>query len=163
MSPDGGVTWDDMATLTDPQYPLVAHGDYHALAFDPENPKIIYVGNDGGLDRSTDMSKAEWHWTDVSHGMVITDVLVPDVEPRLSDAARRRDAGQRHGLTFGNRTWYQPGGCDGYDVGSDAENPETLYANCNHNLATRSPIRFNGTHRVPVHILWSTIPSRSLR
>src|SRR5439155_633772 len=37
-------------------------------------------------------------------------------------------------VTFGNRTWYQPGGCDGRDVAVDAANASTLYANCNGGL-----------------------------
>ncbi|MBI4850590.1 MAG: hypothetical protein HY819_02070 [Acidobacteria bacterium] len=30
------------------------HPDQHALAFSPTDPKVIYVGNDGGLSKSTD-------------------------------------------------------------------------------------------------------------
>lgn len=31
-----------------------SHPDQHALAFDPKNPEVIYVGNDGGLWKSAD-------------------------------------------------------------------------------------------------------------
>jgi len=37
-------------------------------------------------------------------------------------------------ITFGNRTWYQPGGCDGSDVAVDATDTDTLFANCNGGL-----------------------------
>ena len=43
----GGMQWEKIAGGKDPAYPLKAHGDFHALAFDPVNPKIVYVGNDG--------------------------------------------------------------------------------------------------------------------
>jgi hypothetical protein len=133
MSTNGGTTWDMANDLTDAAYPLRAHADFHTLAFDPLNPKIIYVGNDGGIDRSTDLSKPTWHWTDVSHGMVISMFYFMTSNrayPSLL-AGGMQDNGT--GISFGNRTWYNPGGCDGFDVGSDAKNPDTLYANCNNN------------------------------
>lgn len=131
MTSDGGQTWENVSWGKDPAYPLEAHADFHTLAFDPVDPKIIYVGNDGGIDRSTDTSQALWHWNDVSHGMVISMFYFMTSNrsyPALL-AGGMQDNGT--GITFGNRTWFNPGGCDGFDVGSDAGNPETLYANCN--------------------------------
>lgn len=160
MSDDGGATWANVSLGTDPSYPLEAHADFHTLAFDPVNPKIIYVGNDGGIDRSSDMSQPLWHWTDVSHGMVITMYynLTSNREYPTLIAGGTQDNGT--GITLGNRTWYQPWGCDGYDVGSDAANPVTLYANCNQNLVELanpvpgtpgypSPIPWNGVAPIP--------------
>src|ERR1700737_5492783 len=37
-------------------------------------------------------------------------------------------------ISFGNRTWYQPGGCDGNNVAVDAANSDTLYGTCNGSL-----------------------------
>ncbi|HEX6084834.1 MAG TPA: hypothetical protein VF266_09940, partial [Thermoanaerobaculia bacterium] len=133
MSTDGGFQWEAVHQGKDPDYPLDAHADFHTLAFDPVNPKIIYVGNDGGIDRSTDVTQAKWHWNDVSHGMVISMFYFMTSNrayPTLL-AGGMQDNGT--GISFGNRTWYNPGGCDGFDVGSDAKNPDTLYANCNNN------------------------------
>lgn len=135
MSTTGGQTWDNVSLGAKGQtaYPLPAHADFHTLVFDPTNPKIIYVGNDGGIDRSTDVTQPGWHWNDVSHGMVISMFYFMTSNrsyPSLL-AGGMQDNGT--GITFGNRTWYNPGGCDGFDVGSDAKNPDTLYANCNNN------------------------------
>src|SRR5262249_34543667 len=37
-------------------------------------------------------------------------------------------------ITFGNRTWYNPYGCDGADVAIDARDSLTVYLNCNGGL-----------------------------
>jgi len=128
MSTNGGACWDNVSKGTDPAYPLPAHADVHTLAFDPSNPKIVYVGTDGGIDRSTDTSQALWHWNDVSHGMIITmfwTLTSNRAYPTLL-AGGMQDNGTS--VTFGNRTWYQPGGGDGYDVGTDAGNPDSIYS-----------------------------------
>ncbi|HYI12774.1 MAG TPA: hypothetical protein VEK57_27235 [Thermoanaerobaculia bacterium] len=134
LSTNGGTTFEPVNFGKDPEVQLEAHADNHALVFDPVDPNIVYVGNDGGIDRSTDISKPTWHWVDVSHGMIITMYYYLTgnrAHPSLL-AGGTQDNGTM--ITMGNRTWYQPWGCDGYDVGSDAKNPSTLYANCNQNL-----------------------------
>jgi hypothetical protein len=131
---NGGVDWEKISAGADPSYPYWTHGDHHAFAFDPVNPKIVYAGNDGGIDKSTDISKPVWHWRDASHGMVMTEFYYTTSShehPTLL-AGGSQDNGTE--ITFGNRTWYNPGGCDGFQVGSDAKNPDTLYANCNHSM-----------------------------
>ncbi|MEZ4863370.1 MAG: hypothetical protein R3C14_18780 [Caldilineaceae bacterium] len=49
---DGGQNWRDLTPNTKPEYSL--HPDMHAIAFSPSNPQVIWVGNDGGIFRSTD-------------------------------------------------------------------------------------------------------------
>ena len=51
-STDGGITWWDMTPNNDPAHTL--HPDMHAIAFDPSEHNTIWVGNDGGVFRSTD-------------------------------------------------------------------------------------------------------------
>lgn len=128
MSTNLGGKWERIHLGKDPDNQLPAHADVHTLAFDPANPKIVYIGNDGGIDRSTDMSQATWHWVDVSHGMVITMFysLTSNRNYPTLLAGGTQDNGTA--ITFGNRTWYQPGGGDAYDVGSDAGNPDSLYS-----------------------------------
>lgn len=48
VSEDGGATWS--GSINDPQ----VHVDHHAFEFDPQNPRRIFNGNDGGLDISYD-------------------------------------------------------------------------------------------------------------
>lgn len=125
-----GKQWENISFGRDPKYYNEAHPDFHTLAFDPDDPKIIYVGNDGGIDRA-DLNDPQWHWTDASHGMVISmfNYMVSNRKYPTLLAGGLQDNGTT--ITFGNRTWYQPGGGDGFDVGSDAGNPNTLYASYN--------------------------------
>ncbi len=133
-SPDGGVSWPNVGGGTDPSYVYGVHADHHAVAFDPVNPKIVYVGNDGGVDRSTDTTLATWSWRDRSHGMILTEFY--DMTMQWAPATILAGGSQDNGteITFGNHTWHNPGGCDGNDVAVDAENSSTLYANCNGGL-----------------------------
>jgi hypothetical protein len=135
MSTDGGHFWENVSKGRDPGYKFEAHSDFHTLAFDPLDPNIIYVGNDAGIDRSTDMSQAVWHWQDVAHGMTISQFYTLTsnrLYPTLL-AGGMQDNGTD--VTYGNRVWYPPGGCDGSDVGADAENPNTIYMTCNGGLS----------------------------
>ncbi|HEU4886472.1 MAG TPA: hypothetical protein VFV49_01200, partial [Thermoanaerobaculia bacterium] len=131
---DGGETFEQVDLGKDPDYQAQVHGDMHTAAFDPDNPNILYVGNDGGIDKSTDMSNPKWHWIDSSHGMVATmfyNLTSNRVFPTTL-AGGSQDNGIE--ITFGNRVWYKPVWCDGFDVGTDAKNPITLYASCNGGL-----------------------------
>lgn len=58
------------------------------------------------------------------------------VTSQLANAGLISGGAQDNGtqITFGNQTWYRPGGCDGADVGVDATNSSTLYAHCNGGL-----------------------------
>lgn len=158
---NGGSDWDLISAGHDVDYPYATHGDHHAIAFDPLNPKVLYVGNDGGVDKSTDSGQNTWHWHDASHGMIMTEFyyLNSEYEHPTLLAGGSQDNGTN--ITFGNRTWYNPGGCDGFQVGADAKNPDTLYANCNHSeyeIANVVPGTTGGG--VPT-IVWNTpVPVR---
>jgi hypothetical protein len=130
----GGAQFDQIRWGTDPDYLAEVHGDTHTAAFDPDDPNIVYVGNDGGIDKSTDMSDPEWHWIDSSHGMVAT--MFYNLTSNRVFPTTLAGGSQDNGIdiTFGNRTWYRPVWCDGLDVGTDAKNPITLYASCNGGL-----------------------------
>lgn len=132
---DGGSTWSRVNGGTDPNYPLWLHADQHSLAFDPNDSRIVYSGNDGGIYRSTDTSVATWHWTPRAHGMANTEFY--RLTSQLANAGLIAGGSQDNGteITFGNRTWYTPGGCDGTDAAVDAANSSTVYSQCNGNPA----------------------------
>ncbi len=155
-STTGGMGWEKISAGQDPNYPYWTHADHHAIAFDPANPKIVYVGNDGGIDKSTDLSKAVWHWRDASHGMVMTEFYYMTSNHQYPTllAGGSQDNGTE--ITFGNRTWYNPGGCDGYQVGSDAINPDTLYANCNGNVYELSNPVPGTNPGLPTTVVWDS-------
>lgn len=63
-STDGGKTWNLVVTYYQP------HEDQQSIFFDPDNPGVVYLANDGGVFRSPDhgqtwMSGASWSWNDV--------------------------------------------------------------------------------------------------
>lgn len=134
LTTNGGEKFDNIFQGMDPEYAVEVHGDTHTAAFDPFDPNIVYVGNDGGIDKSTDMSNPKWHWIDSSHGMVASMFwnLTSNRAYPTTIAAGAQDNGIN--ITFGNRTWYRPVWCDGFEVGTDADNPVTLYASCNGGL-----------------------------
>lgn len=126
----GNANWSDVSGGADPAWQYWLHVDHHAIAFDPVNPKIVYVGHDGGLDRSTDTSLPVWHWTDVSHGLNIWQLYRVSGHhdmPTLA-AGGAQDTGTA--FTFGNRSWYHQWDCDGRAVEHDSGNAETLYVGC---------------------------------
>ncbi|MGB0176727.1 MAG: T9SS type A sorting domain-containing protein, partial [Owenweeksia sp.] len=67
----GGVTlwewsaangWLQIASLSDaPGNNFYVHADNHEIVFDPKNPSKIFVGNDGGIFKSTD-NGFTWSW-----------------------------------------------------------------------------------------------------
>lgn len=130
-----GATFNNMQAGTEAGWTYSPHADKHAIAFDPSNPKLVWVGNDGGLDRTSDTSMSTWRWTDMAHGMVITEFYRGTSQQAM--ASLRAGGSQDNGteITFGNRTWYQPGGCDGATVAIDGVNPDTLFGNCNGGLS----------------------------
>src|SRR5207248_1290244 len=114
-STDGGANWSSVSGGADASFPIFVHADHHAVAFDPTDSKIVLVGNDGGIWRSTDTTAATWHWNDISHGMVVTEFY--RLTSQQATATILTGGSQDNGteITFGNRTWYQFGGCDGAD------------------------------------------------
>jgi hypothetical protein len=130
-----GANFSSIDNGTDPAWSYGPHSDQHAIAFDPTNPKIIWLGNDGGLDRTTDTSASTWRWLDVSHGMVVTQFYRLTSQQGMTSL--RAGGSQDNGTeaTFGNRTWYQFGGCDGATVAVDGVDPDTIFGNCNGGLA----------------------------
>lgn len=128
---NGGTSWDNVGSGAETAYPLGVHADHHAVAFDPNNSKIVYVGNDGGIFRTSDTSLATWRWNNVAHNMVLTEFYRATSQQALAAVAAGGTQDNGTVVTFGNRTWYQPGGCDGNDVALDAANASTLYGNCN--------------------------------
>jgi photosystem II stability/assembly factor-like uncharacterized protein len=71
-SVDGGRSWK-LSSFWINGWPgtAYAHADHHAFAFHPQNPDIVFSGNDGGLFKSNDAGES---WTDLSSGLAIHQV-----------------------------------------------------------------------------------------
>lgn len=120
--------WTNITAEPDSKFTIrsLMHEDHHAIVFDPTNPDIVWIGNDGGIFRSTGQS-GSWHWETAAHGMVITEDYQVGTQQSFATlvAAGTQDNGTM--VTFGNRTWYEARGSDGSYVAVDAKNASTIY------------------------------------
>jgi photosystem II stability/assembly factor-like uncharacterized protein len=124
VSDDGGRTFREVTTL---------HPDHHAMWIDPNNPRHVVTGNDGGVGISYDRGE-HWDWLDnMDLGQfyhVGYDMDSPyGVYGGLQDndafggpSATRR----RHGI--GNDEWYNIASGDGFEAFADPRNSRIVYA-----------------------------------
>jgi uncharacterized cupin superfamily protein len=124
---NGGTSWNNVGGGADATYTLGVHGDHHAIAYDPSNHNVVWVGNDGGVFRTSDTSATIWRWNDISHGMIVTEFY--KITTQNATATTIAGGSQDNGieLSYGNRAWYQPAGCDASWVAFDSVNSNTLY------------------------------------
>lgn len=52
QSNNGGNAWGRISNAYTPSSLPFVHPDHHAIAFNPVNPRIMYFGHDGGIDRT---------------------------------------------------------------------------------------------------------------
>ena len=62
--------WQQLSSNSaDDQSPLYVHADNHEMQFDPNRPNILWVGNDGGIFRSTNSGRT---WKSLNKGYTTT-------------------------------------------------------------------------------------------
>ncbi len=100
------------------------HPDQHYLHFDPHDPRVLYVGNDGGLYRSPDGGT---RWESLNHGLGITEFEFLAQHP--SNLQWVIGGTQDNGtLNRGNgTTWNQVAFGDGGDCGVISSRPSVCY------------------------------------
>ncbi|HZS28168.1 MAG TPA: Ig-like domain repeat protein [Candidatus Angelobacter sp.] len=87
------------------------HADFHALAFAPSNPSVVYAGNDGGIFRSADAGST---WTSInSAGFNATQFVSLSLHP--SDPNFTIGGTQDNGTEFMDQagTWTRADAGDG--------------------------------------------------
>jgi photosystem II stability/assembly factor-like uncharacterized protein len=92
------------------------HPDQHHIAFDPSNPAVVYVCNDGGLFRSPNEGT---NWTSLNKGLDITEF---EFLIHLEGDDNWIIGGTQDNGTLANataRTWNQIALGDGGDCGAD--------------------------------------------
>ncbi|MFV1988149.1 MAG: glycosyl hydrolase, partial [Gemmatimonadota bacterium] len=136
MSDDGGETWGRLPTGG-------VHVDFHAMAFDPEDPEHILVGNDGGLYETFDAGES---WNFFSN-LPITQfyrVATSNDEPFYYVYGGTQDNNtlggpsqtvNRAGIL--NSEWYVTLGGDGFDPVVDYDNPDIIYSQLQHGVLSR--------------------------
>lgn len=102
------------------------HVDHHAFAFDPQDPSVIYVANDGGIYRSADAGAT---WSSLNTNLAITQ-FYPGISLHPTDASVALGGTQDNGtlLYSGTTVWQQLFGGDGGYTAFDPTTPSTRYA-----------------------------------
>ena len=124
---DGGATWSEISSGANSVY---LHSDTHALQFTPDGSRL-YVGNDGGIWTTTDISNASVNWTNLNSTLAITE-FYPGMSLHPTDVNTIIGGTQDNGtqLYGGNVAWIQVACGDGGWTAIDFANPNNVYASC---------------------------------
>jgi photosystem II stability/assembly factor-like uncharacterized protein len=123
-SDDGGDSWVDMTPAIEGS---LMHPDVHGMAFDPNDPNVLWVGNDGGIYRTDDASADPVEWQPLSDGL--NTLLFIDVALHPTDPDYLIGGLQDNAKTFtGDReTWEGASSGDGAFVAVDPFEPDYVY------------------------------------
>ena len=133
VAPGLYTTHDGGKTVTEVKNPTV-HGDYHAMAFDPDDPDYLIVGTDGGVYESFDRA-ASWRFFS---NMPITQfykVAVDYDEPFYNVYGGTQDNNTQGGPSrttnvngIRNDDWFITVFADGHQPAVDPTNPDIVYS-----------------------------------
>ena len=79
-SSTGGSTWAQITSGYSPYIHPYMHVDQHAMAFDPNNPAVMYFGNDGGMYKSTTGGSS---FSSANNNLAVTQFYSGAVHPTL--------------------------------------------------------------------------------
>jgi len=163
-SVNGGATWENITknfklrspTSTTPcsappcfdydPFNSTSHPDQHALAFAPNDPNTIYLGNDGGISRSTDGGAT---FTSLNASLTLTQfvgISMHPTDPGISYGGSQDNGTQRR--IVGTNTWREFSSGDGGRSIVNPANPSmvfTTYINGKVNRFTNNGTTFSAT------------------
>jgi photosystem II stability/assembly factor-like uncharacterized protein len=117
-----GWNWSDVSTRIEQGDSI--HPDQHTMAFDAQQPGVLYAGSDGGIFRSPDGGDS---WESLNAGLAISEVEYmtqrPD-EPVWMLAGLQDNGTVRREP---DESWSQVGLGDGGDCGTDMEAPDVCF------------------------------------
>jgi photosystem II stability/assembly factor-like uncharacterized protein len=115
-----GWKWSDISSR---QNGDSIHGDQHTMAFDPQEPRVVYAGSDGGIFRSPDGGDK---WESLNAGLAISEVEYLAQRPDETDwiLAGLQDNGT---VRRQDGEWTQVGLGDGGDCGTNMDDPDTCF------------------------------------
>jgi photosystem II stability/assembly factor-like uncharacterized protein len=115
-------SWSDISSRLDAGDSI--HPDQHTMAFDAQNPDVIYAGNDGGIFRSPDAGTS---WESLNDGLGISEVEYLSQRP---DEPGWLLAGLQDNGTIRREqdgAWAQVALGDGGDCGTNMSAPHTCF------------------------------------
>ncbi|MCX6155732.1 MAG: T9SS type A sorting domain-containing protein [Candidatus Kapabacteria bacterium] len=120
---DYGATWNIVTCWSSYQNPgkPIIHADIHDLIYDKT---ILYVGHDGGIDKTNDQGKT---FTNCSDGLSITQfysLSVSETNPSIILAGAQDNGTNRMTGTV----WEKATGGDGMDCAIDPKNSKRMFA-----------------------------------
>jgi photosystem II stability/assembly factor-like uncharacterized protein len=117
-SDDGGSTFRNILRNI--------HVDQHAITFDPANPAVVFVGNDGGIYRSPDRGS---NWVSLNTNLALTQ-FYSGISLHPTDPAVALGGTQDNGTLeyFGQAAWDLVLGGDGGFTAIDYRDPNYAYA-----------------------------------
>ena len=125
---NGGATAADWTSIN-----AGVHADQQDLAFDPTNPRTIYLANDGGVYRSTNRGTT---WALASGSLAITQFYDIDVSEHDRDIVA--GGAQDNGVYYRNAvgTWRHIPWGDGTQIAVDPTDPQIFYFSAQNGLPT---------------------------
>ncbi|MFF1870149.1 hypothetical protein [Kitasatospora herbaricolor] len=115
-------TWRDIASQPSPGQSI--HPDQHAIAFEPGQPQVVYIGNDGGLFRTPDRGAT---WQHLNNGLEITEFeyLSQDLGSSRWLLGGTQDNGTERWT--GSSVWLHSQDGDGGDCAVNRTDPRTVF------------------------------------
>jgi len=75
------------------------HPDQHMIAFNPNDPNVVWAGHDGGLSRTSDITAVPANWEDKDRGYITSQFYAADI-PKASGDERLMGGTQDNGTPF---------------------------------------------------------------
>ena len=143
---DGGVTWSEPSQLGPNGSYL--HVDEHVFAFTPDGA-TLYIGGDGGIYRTADISAARVNWNQLNSTLAITQfypgISISPSDPQVALAGAQDNGTQRFG---GNVSWNNVTCGDGGYTAIDPSEAGFAYASCQ-DISPHRTLDVSGSAWVP--------------
>lgn len=110
------------------------HGDNHALWINPDDPRYMINGNDGGASVTLDAAKS-WSAQDNQPTSQFYHVTVDDDFPYKLYSGQQDNSSvvirsRSNSGSIGERDWWSGAGCESANIGVSAKNPRYVYGGC---------------------------------
>ncbi len=110
------------------------HGDNHALWINPDDPRYMINGNDGGASITLDGARS-WSTQDNQPTSQFYHVTVDDDFPYKLYSGQQDNSSvvirsRSNSGGIGERDWWSGAGCESANIGVSAKNPRYVYGGC---------------------------------